>query len=38
MSTVLYSEERWEKVNEVNKELMQLYLRSTRADRRRPNT
>lgn len=38
MSKVLYSEERWEKVNEVNKELMQLFLRSTRADRRRPNT
>lgn len=38
MSKVLYSQERWEKVNEVNKELMQLYLRSTRADRRRPNT
>lgn len=38
MSRVLYSQERWEKVNEVNKELMQLYLRSTRADRRRPNT
>ncbi|ADZ83571.1 tyrosine-type recombinase/integrase [Cellulosilyticum lentocellum] len=38
MSRVLYSQERWEKVNAVNKELMQLYLRSTRADRRRPNT
>lgn len=38
MSTILYSEARWEKVNEVNKELMQLYLRSTRSDRRRPNT
>ena len=38
MSTVLYSGERWEKVNEENKELMKLFLRSTRADRRRPNT
>ncbi len=38
MSTVLYSKERWEKVNEANKELMKLFLRSTRADRRRPNT
>lgn len=38
MSKDLYSQERWEKVNEVNKELMELFLRSVRGDRKRPNT
>lgn len=34
----LYTPERWENVNEVNKKLMQMYLRSLKSDRKRPNT
>lgn len=35
---ILYTKERWMKVLEVNKKLMQQYIRSCRADKKRPRT
>ena len=38
MSRVLYTKERWEQVLEVNKKLMQQYLRSCKADKKGTRT
>lgn len=38
MSSKLFTEERWELVNEVNKKLMKQYLRSCKADRKGERT
>ena len=38
MKEKLYTAERWEKVNAINKGLLKVYLRSLVTNRRRPNT
>lgn len=38
MKEKLYTAERWEKVNAINKKLLKVYLRSLVTNRRRPNT
>ncbi|MBE6070037.1 MAG: integrase [Clostridium lundense] len=38
MSRVLYTKERWEQVNEVNKQLMKQYLRACKGDRKGERT
>lgn len=38
MSRILYTKERWERVLEVNKRLMQQYLRNCKADRKGERT
>lgn len=38
MKEKLYTAERWERVNAINKKLFKVYMRSTVTNRRRPNT
>lgn len=38
MSRVLFTKERWNEVCEVNRKLMQQYIRSCKADKKRPRT